>query len=246
MLGDSIPSLHYIDVGDTLYFTGTGDPTLLNQGFNYGKTLNFLADQHKTLVYAEKPMEDRRFGPGWAWDDYPYYFSPEKASFPIYGNMVHFSRDSSDSFISVVPAYFENQFSVMHSDELMGYQLWRDEHSNKFTLYFNQNPETVNTVTPFIYSKNLFTRLLSDSLKTPVDLIEKFPSVASNTLFSVPTDSVLRKILVESDNFLAEQILLVTSNQLGDTLSSTKSINYVMDNLMAQGYRDTTRLLRMP
>lgn len=232
MLGDSIPSLHYIDAGDTLYFTGTGDPTLLYQDFEYDKTLHFLAHQHKTLVYAEKPMNDKRFGPGWAWDDYPYYYSPEKASFPIYGNMVHFLRDSTDDYISAIPPYFEHHLAVQHSPALNGHQLARDEYSNQFTLYFGQNPRKVREDFPFKYSRNLFARLLSDTLRKPVELINKFPSGTFKTLYSVPTDSVIRKILVESDNFLAEQILIVISNQLGDTLSSAKSINYVMDNYL--------------
>lgn len=234
MLGDSIPSLRYIDTGDTLYFTGTGDPTLLYQDFEYGKTLNFLANQHKTLVYAEKPIEDQRFGPGWAWDDYPYYFSPEKASFPIYGNMVRFFRDSTDSFISVVPTYFEDGLSVMHSDEISGYQLKRNEYNNQFTINFGPNPGILKETSPFIYSESLFTKLLSDTLKKPVSLIEKFPSGAFKTLYSVPTDSVIRRIMVESDNFLAEQLLLVISNQLGDTLSSKKSIDFVLENYLKE------------
>ena len=234
MLGDSIPALHYIDTGDTLYFTGTGDPTLLYQGYEYGKTLNFLADQHKTLIYAEKPMDDKRFGPGWAWDDYPYYFSPEKSTFPIYGNMVRFFRDSTDHFISAVPAYFEDGLSVIHSDEISGYQLKRDEYNNQFTINFGPNPGILKETSPFIYSESLFTKLLSDTLKKPVSLIEKFPSGAFKTLYSVPTDSVIRRIMVESDNFLAEQILLVISNQLGDTLSSKKSIDFVLENYLKE------------
>ncbi len=234
MLGDSIPALHYIDTGDTLYFTGTGDPTLLYQGYEYGKTLNFLADQHKTLIYAEKPMDDKRFGPGWAWDDYPYYFSPEKSTFPIYGNMVRFFRDSTDHFISAVPSYFEDGLSVIHSDEISGYQLKRDEYNNQFTINFGPNPGILKKTSPFIYSESLFTKLLSDTLKKPVSLIEKFPSGAFKTLYSVPTDSVIRRIMVESDNFLAEQILLVISNQLGDTLSSKKSIDFVLENYLKE------------
>jgi D-alanyl-D-alanine carboxypeptidase/D-alanyl-D-alanine-endopeptidase (penicillin-binding protein 4) len=234
MLGDSIPSLHYIDTGDTLYFTGTGDPTLLHQDFEYGKTLNFLANQDKKLVYAEKPMEDQRLGPGWAWDDYPYYFSPEKASFPIYGNMVRFFRDSTDSFISVIPTYFEDGLSVMHSEEISGYELKRDEYNNQFTINFGPNPGILKKTSPFIYFESLFTKLLSDTLRNPVSLIEKFPSDAFKTLYSVPTDSVIKKILTESDNFLAEQILLVISNQLGDTLSSKKSIDFILDNYLIE------------
>jgi serine-type D-Ala-D-Ala carboxypeptidase/endopeptidase (penicillin-binding protein 4) len=233
MLGDSIPALHYIDTGDTLYFTGTGDPTLLYQGYEYGKTLNFLADQHKTLIYAEKPMDDKRFGPGWAWDDYPYYFSPEKSSFPIYGNMAHFHKDSTDDFISVMPPYFDGRLSVTHLHGMKSYTLEREEYANQFTLNFGENPGIIKAVAPFIYSKNLFIDLLSDTLKRPVFSMEKFPSGAFKTFYAVPTDSVMKKILGASDNFLAEQFLLAISSQFGDTLGSKKCIDFIMDNYLA-------------
>ena len=79
----------------------------------------------------------------------------------------------------------------------------------------------------------MFVKLLSDTLGKTVALKTGFPSCESKTLYSIPTDSISRHILIESDNFLAEQMLLLISNQLGDTLSSKKAIKSMMENHLA-------------
>jgi len=234
MLGDSIPSLRYSTSDDSLYFTGTGDPTLLYENFGYGKTLDFLKGQDKPIAYVEKPIEDQRMGPGWSWDDYPYYYSAEKASFPIYGNLLSLEKDSSSDFITITPGFFENQLTIVHDEKVRKYSLDRDEFANNFTLKFNQAPQEIDEVVPFIYSKDLFTKLLSDTLGQPVFTASKFPSGEFKTLYSVPTDSVAKHILIESDNFLAEHMLLVISSQLGDTLNSRESIKFIKENYLAE------------
>ena len=46
-----------------------------------------------------------KYGPGWAWEDYPYYFSPEISSVPLYGNVVHIEyNDSLTMFPNVIEA----------------------------------------------------------------------------------------------------------------------------------------------
>ena len=71
---------------------------------------------------------------------------------------------------------------------------------------------------------------MEDTLKRPVLRIKEFPNCNVDKLYSVPTDSVSKLMLIESDNFLAEQLLLILSNTLGDTLSSESTINYMMEN----------------
>ena len=53
-------------------------------------------------------------------------------------------------------------------------------------------------------------------------------------LYALPTDSVSKQILIDSDNFLAEQMLLLISDHLGDTLSSEKSIEFIMENYLSE------------
>lgn len=231
---DRIPSLKYCITGDTLYFTGTGDPTLLYPNFEYATTLDFLSSTQHNLVYIEKPMTDKRFGPGWSWDDYPYYYSAEKSSFPIYGNMVQFRANPNMDYIQVIPAYFERRLTITHDPQVNSYSLERKEFENEFTFKFNEKPSELEDELPFIYSNDLFLSLLSDTLKKPIHRQFNFPACNSELHYSVPTDSIINHILIESDNFLAEQILLVISNQFGDTLSSAKTIDFIMKNHLSE------------
>ena len=186
------------------------------------------------MVYIDKQMTDQHFGPGWSWDDYPYYYSPEKSSFPIYGNMVLFQKELSDDYIKVIPNHFEATFTVKQDSTIHNYSIEREEKSNNFMLKFDGKPLVIDDALPFIYSDNLFVNLLSDTLKRPVYQMEAFPDCETKLRYSVPTDSVLRHILIESDNFLAEQLLLVISNQFSDTLSSRKTISYMMENYLSE------------
>ncbi len=44
------------------------------------------------------------------------------------------------------------------------------------------------------------------------------------------TDSIYKDMLFESDNFLAEQLLMVVSSTLSDSLSTKTAIDYILDN----------------
>ncbi|MCG8310817.1 MAG: D-alanyl-D-alanine carboxypeptidase/D-alanyl-D-alanine-endopeptidase [Cytophagales bacterium] len=234
MMKDSVPSIEYCLMDDTLFFTGTGDPTLLHRNFEYGKTIDFLSKHLGQIVYIERPMDDKRFGPGWAWDDYPYYFSAEKASFPIYGNMVRFGKEAPGDLLDVTPIHFQDYLSIVQEKSVEGHRIDRDELKNEFRLTFDGNPAKINREVPFIYSDELFVKLLSDTLKKKVLKSSHFPDCSPIALHSVPTDSVSKYILMDSDNFLAEQMLLVISGQSGDTLSSGKAIQKVLENLLSK------------
>lgn len=228
LMGDSIPSIKFCEKHDTLYFTGTGDPTLLNANFDYANTLEYLGSSTHQLVYVENQMADERFGPGWSWDDYPYYYSTEKSSFPIYGNTATFRMHSSSDYIQIIPSHFENSFTIKQDTVVNNYSITRKEFENEFILKFNEKPIEIDHVFPFKYSNDLFIHLLIDTLKLPVIHGVEFPACKTELFYSVPTDSVVKHILIESDNFLAEQMLLVISGQFSDTLNSKKTINFMM------------------
>lgn len=234
MLGDSIPSLDYCIANDSLFFTGTGDPTFLYENFNYGKTYNFLKPKPQALIYVEKPTADARFGAGWAWDDYPFHFSAERSSFPIYGNMATFQKKNGMDHTAVIPPFFEDWLTVKQHPDAEGYILERKEFENQFTLIFDGRTVEFESKIPFIYSKDLFVKLLSDSLKRPVAFRNNFPDCTTKIIYSVPSDSVYSRILRQSDNFISEQLLYVISSSMGDTLNAEKAIKYSLDHQLAE------------
>lgn len=228
---DSIPGIKYSIQNDTLYFTGTGDPTLLDTDFPAQPVIEFLKNTTKTLIYCERDLYHDRFGPGWAWDDYMYYFSPEKSAMPIYSNVLRLNRLPEDHTISVYPEYFKR--SVMHFRDTV-FRTSRVESQNEFKVYHDQLPDTIDRKIPFKYSTPLFLRLLSDAIHKPIHRTYLYQPKVNNVLNSQHIDSVMKKMMIESDNFIAEQILTMAAGSLFDTLDADKSIAYAVDSFFPE------------
>ena len=81
LLPTNIPTLRYVVANDTLFVEGTGDPTWLHPNFQDSTAINWLKNQETIALYTKNHSE-RRYGPGWAWEDYDTYFSPEKSTLP--------------------------------------------------------------------------------------------------------------------------------------------------------------------
>ncbi|QYN50719.1 D-alanyl-D-alanine carboxypeptidase [Apibacter sp. ESL0404] len=216
LISDSIPSLKYVSKNDTLYICGTGDPTLLEPYFKQNKVIEFLKNRKETIALFTKNFDDTIYGPGWSWEDYKEYFSPERTSFPMYGNLVTISSPTQ-----VYPSYFINDVLLDHKE------IVRDLRKNKFHYSDNKKMEI-----PFITSDSLTKILLERELNKSVYLTEKFPKEKPSYLYSIPGDSLYRRMMVVSDNFLAEQILLMGSLSISDKLNSSSAINLMLSSYL--------------
>ena len=226
ILGDSIPALKYEDAEDSLIFWGTGDPSFLYKNvFNASSTLSFLKTVQKPLGYSASNFHTTCFGPGWAWDDYNDDYSPERSPFPVYGNIV--SADSKGETLMISPRYFEKNF--IHKDH-GNKGIVRDLHDNIFWVPLGQKFKGIDI--PYRTSVSLTAQLLSDTLKRPVALSARRISSAAKIIFSIPADSLYKVMMQESDNFIADQLLLVCASVLSDSLKPEITINYVKKNFL--------------
>ncbi|MEX0360900.1 MAG: D-alanyl-D-alanine carboxypeptidase, partial [Allomuricauda sp.] len=82
-LPQQVPTLKYSSQNDTLYFEGTGDPSLLHPYFKDSTAIDLIQKHNTVFWYPHNATEDR-YGPGWAWEDFDTYFSPEKSALPLY------------------------------------------------------------------------------------------------------------------------------------------------------------------
>ncbi len=228
---DSIPGILYGNRNDTLFFTGTGDPTFLDEDFSIQPVHDFLENTESTLVYAERDFYNNKFGPGWAWDDYMYYFSPEKCSMPIYGNVAHFSRYPDESKLNISPERLNR--SVIHLRDTV-FRIIREENDNMYTVRHGPMPDTVDRRIPFVYSSPLFLRLLRDNLGKRIYQISDNIPTMKNVIYSQPIDSVMKKMMIASDNFIAEQMLIMGAGHLFDTLDADLCIEYAVDQLIPE------------
>lgn len=228
LLGDSVPALRFVQLNDSLIFWGTGDPSFLyHHSANSPRVFNLLSQTRSRLFFSTSSFQTEHLGPGWAWDDYQDYYQVERTSLPIYGNLMRIRQTDS---IHVEPKRFKNEIiptPAANGDN----SLKRELHSNR-TMITHTGPSAQWEV-PIRYSDDLLVQLLSDTLKRHVQLINRALPSQSTTVYSVPTDSLYKVMMQESDNFIAEQLLLLCANTVSDTLRTEIAIAYAKKNLLA-------------
>lgn len=225
-LGDSIPGIKYYTTPDSLVFWGTGDPSFLNPKFSSSKVLDFLKNSSKKLYLAASTNTNPPLGSGWAWDDYNDAYSAERSQFPIYGNLVNFKWAPTDTLPRVSPSYFSE---FLFKDLEVSNTIKRDVEANTFKYNILKN-EILDKNIPFRTSSELASKLLSDTLNKSVTHIPrklKLTSEKIQTIYSVASDSIYKEMLVESDNFIAEQLLLLISEKISDSLETNSAIDYI-------------------
>lgn len=211
-----IPALNYIKRRDTLYFEGTGDPSFLHPYLKDSTVTHFLNKQ-SNLVFVTGNFQDEKFGPGWAWDDYQWYYSPERNSLPLYGNVVLAYKNPE---LIITPPYFKNSvLEMIHKNN-------RNETANIF-YYPPQKKDTLEI--PFISSSLTTTAILEQLLHKEVRTKLKMPEGNKQTLYGIDADSLYIRMMHESDNFIAEQLLLLSASQLYDTLNSEMIRTHILE-----------------
>jgi D-alanyl-D-alanine carboxypeptidase/D-alanyl-D-alanine-endopeptidase (penicillin-binding protein 4) len=78
LIPDSIPSLRYVEQGDSLIFWGTGDPSFLQTELKGVKAYELLKNTGKQLYFAEGRYKGGFYGKGWSWDDYNDDYQAER------------------------------------------------------------------------------------------------------------------------------------------------------------------------
>jgi len=232
-LGDSLPGLKIIEEADHIIIAATGDPTLLHPYFTSQPIFDFLSKTPKQIIAAKTLFSTTAYGKGWSWDDYNESFMNEKSALPVYGNNIVFggSRNKLTFYPNAAEKHFT--FSFDSTTENSGYlnEVQRDYFRNRFTFKFNGSKKTERVI-PFITSDSLANLLLEDTLHKKI----YYPNVAVNpydwalakTLFSRPVDSLYIPMMYESDNFFAEQTLLMLSNKLWGAMNEATIIDSIL------------------
>lgn len=230
MLGDSIPGIEYLEKKDSLIFWGTGDPSFLNRlTHSNTRVFDLLSRTKLPLFYSTGNFHTESLGPGWAWDDYNDNYSQERSSFPIYGNSFSFYPFPDQPL--VVPAFFKRFYSQGAPRERV--QVVREIASNRFVHFPGTRISFREFLVPFKTEPALVANLLSDTLHRNVTLINRRPDPYARTLFSVPADSVYKVMMQDSDNHIAEQLLLMCAGVLSDSLKPEIVIRYMKENYFA-------------
>ncbi len=221
VLPEKIPAFKYTIDQDTITIQGTGDPSFLHSYFQDSTALNMVKNFKKVNLVLNN-LSDDKFGPGWAWEDYDTYFSPERSSFPMYGNVI--TVRNLDSLQSI-PKVLKKKLDYSTTE--------RSRNYNKNRFFYN--PEKNKTIEiPLVIDSLLITELWNAILPNKVTLVNSSPKKMELVAYSVPSDSLYKRMMFVSDNFLAEQLLILSSSTLSDTLSSNKIRKLILENQLKE------------
>ncbi|WP_088342004.1 D-alanyl-D-alanine carboxypeptidase/D-alanyl-D-alanine-endopeptidase [Robiginitalea sediminis] len=220
-LPERVPVLAYQASGDTLRVWGTGAPFALHPEWPDSTAMQFMQG-FATILMANDHLEDPAHGPGWSWDDFDQYYTPSRSAFPIYGNTMQAIGTAGGN--QIVPPSFRDSIFPDRG------RFAREVAANRF--YLNLRPgDTVQV--PLLTDPTRERALWAQALGREV-LPNPTPAPDSlELLYGVPTDTLYRRMMERSDNFLAEQVMLLVSATLGDTLGFSRARDHALEHWLA-------------
>lgn len=223
-LKDSVPSFEYFKSGDSLVIKGTADPMFLNDSLHQ-RSLDFLKNQEAKIYLLDQEIEDPVYGSGWSWDDYTYAYMSEKSLMPMYGNTVSVKKKAGQ--LQVHPSFFERRINDNGDNKMP-----RDRDENNF--YINKSADKIDAKIPFKTSSQLSADLLSEEIGVKVTLVPNDVKRDYISFMDLPYDSLYTKMIKDSDNFVAEQIMLQVAYKTVGSYSVSKGISYILDNYLLE------------
>lgn len=237
-LGDSLIGLKYTEQKDTLFLQPTGDPTLLHPDYKQNPVIDFLKQQNKTLVITNNNWKAEALGYGWAWDDYLGYYMTERSSMPVYGNIIKWiqqrsietketGNDTSLSVFTDPEITWDANFSTKKS---AAFDVTRPRSENVYTIHEGKEMKRELEI-PFVTNGlQSALMLLKDTLHKDIPDINYQISKSQKIqiIHSQPVDSMFRPLMHRSDNFFAEQTLMMVSNILFGYMDEQKLIDTLL------------------
>ena len=217
---DSLPSLLYHQQGDSLIqFKSTGYPLLLHPFYPDNKLISFF-NQEVSWVYVAPESPPYPLGNGWSWDDYSYYFAAEKSTFPIYGNSLQ--ATIQEGRLITKP----NGFKIIALSDSLAPKLERNRFKNTFTFNPRAWKENDTLHRPFLTSDSLFATLLSQAIQKPIVLKRLVKDTLPwQTLYTHHEKPLYQGLLKDSDNGIAEALLLMIAEQYSGQMKTKTAID---------------------
>ncbi|WP_209138081.1 MULTISPECIES: D-alanyl-D-alanine carboxypeptidase/D-alanyl-D-alanine endopeptidase [Niastella] len=228
-LGDSLPGIRYWENDTAMYLYGTGDPSFLHSDFRKQPVIEFLQKTKKHLYITDVNWKEEALGAGWSWNDYNDSYMAERSVLPVYGNMIHWvqeiaegvsnenQEDQTPSIYSIPEINWKVRFNAGITRKAFFVQ--RNQADNVFMISEGKEKKKEQDV-PFVtHGLQSAIELLPDTIGKQIEYREVFRKQPAqlNTVYSQPLDSLLQPMMYRSDNFFAEQSLLMVSQvKLGE------------------------------
>ena len=236
-----LPGIRYYENDTAVYLIPTGDPTFLHRDFPVQPVFAFLKNQKKKIYISNSNWKDNELGKGWSWDDFSDEYMVERNSFPIYGNTLKWvqekirsneiSTEESFSIYSDPEVNWKVRFEADSGERK--FKVTRERLVNIFKVT-EGNELKKEVIVPFIVNGlTSALELLPDTLGKQITINNNFylTDPQQRVIWSQPTDSVLRPMMYNSDNFFAEQLLLMVSEEKTGVLNDEVIIDTVTRRL---------------
>jgi D-alanyl-D-alanine carboxypeptidase/D-alanyl-D-alanine-endopeptidase (penicillin-binding protein 4) len=220
-LGDSLPGIRWLERDSALLILPTGDPSFLHPDYTSQPVLDFLKSKAKPVYIASAGWAEEAWGRGWSWDDYNDDYMVERSPLPVYGNLIRWVQERQDTlaqnpgFPSTPTVYSipEINWKVQFPPDTAARHFFVKRALSENIFYITEGPEKFKTQDlPFVtHGIESAVELLKDTLGREIRILTGFPAAAPlfRTLGSRPVDSLFRPMMYRSDNFFAEQTLLM-------------------------------------
>ena len=233
VLKDSVPGFIWYEYKNVIGIIPIGDPTFLHPKFQAWQTLyNELKTSNKQIfIDLWHKGESSPLGPGWSWDDADFNYSAERSFFPLYGNVKRVFANQEGE-INIEPAYWTKLLRVW---DFMPDSITQSETNEVITN--GKVDQHFEEWLPVRSSVNYIQELLADTLHRPFMYGdsgdgERVVSVDPPYRYSTPIDTVLRRMMHQSDNFIAEQMMLVCAGLKFDRLEQEELIKWMLDSTL--------------
>ncbi len=243
-LKDSLPGIRYRENADTFFIYPTGDPSLLHADFKKQPVIEKLQRTSKKLVLINNAWKEEALGSGWAWDDYNDDYQSERSSLPVYGNVVKWIQASQkntqaelqDSLQTFVYSEPEVNWKVRFKEDTTNKTFFVKRRKDENYFEVSQGKEALKEqLVPFVTNGvSSALELLKDTVHKEITVLPGIPDNNFKTIYSQPSDSLFKIMMYRSDNFYAEQTLLMVSNEKLGYMKDAVIIDTLLGSLLKE------------
>jgi D-alanyl-D-alanine carboxypeptidase/D-alanyl-D-alanine-endopeptidase (penicillin-binding protein 4) len=252
-LRDSLIGVRYLENDTAIFLLPTGDPTLLHPEYKKQPVIDWLQLVLKPVYITDQLWKDKALGSGWGWSDYNDYYMAERSPLPVYGNIVKWVEEAAEgaktaddpfgpspSIYSIPEVDWKVRFNI--DTAVKSFYVERELGDNVYHITQGAEKKKEQEV-PFItHGLQSALELLPDTLGRAVfykpwlstrSLQPMIQNQPAQVIYTQPTDSMLRPMMHRSDNFYAEQTLLMVSNEKLGIMSDRKIIDTLLKTDLA-------------
>ena len=216
---DALPALRYqIDSLGVTHLQATAYPLLAHPFYPDEALGEFLHDQDSLVYHPSEEKTLNQLGPGWSWDDGDYYFSAMPSAFPVYGNVIRTTKSAINQDLVHHPAV-----GIFSENATLTRGVERTLEDNNFSVKSSHIAVSDTLYTPFVPKESLTPILLASVLDKKIAVSNK-PLFNGQLLYTENDNRLYQAVLQNSDNLIAENLLLMVGKHIHDRFSTAETI----------------------